>query len=152
LKADIEAEKQRVALVAEKQHAKEKAELEAKQREAAAKAAKLAAEKAAKEKAIKDAKIAAEKAKKEAAEKAMRMQQEALTAEKNKIAAEMAKISDGDAVIAHNNQVLNTVLPMRSRQADAGSTPEPRDQLEQAVDDAEAERYTAAQKGHQSFV
>ena len=53
----------------------------------------------------------------------MRMQQEALAAEKSKLAAEMAKISDSEAVIAHNNQVLNTVLPMRSRQADEGSTP-----------------------------
>lgn len=81
------------------------------------------------------------------------MQQEAIAAEKAKIAAEMAKISDGEAVMAHNNKVLSTVLPMRSRQADEGSTPEPRDQLEQAVLDAESERYTAAQKGHiQSFV
>ena len=63
LKADIDAEKQRVILVTEKQNAKAKAELDAKNKAAAEKAAKLAAEKAAKEKAIRDAKIAAEKAK-----------------------------------------------------------------------------------------
>lgn len=50
------------------------------------------------------------------------MQMEAKAAEKANIAAEMAKISDSEAVVAHNQQVLNTVLPMRSRQLDAGIT------------------------------
>ena len=58
------------------------------------------------------------------------MQQEAISAEKQKIASELAKITDAEAVVAHNTQVLNTVLPMRSRQNDEVFAPEPRDQLE----------------------
>ena len=134
-------------------YAREKAEAEAKKKEAEERAARAKAEKEAKEKAIREAKIAAEKAKKEAAEKEIRIQMEKKAAEKAKLAAEMAKITDSEAVVAHNQQVLNTVLPMRSKQLDAGVTAPKKDQLEQAVEDAENERYTAAQKGRiQSFV
>ena len=147
LKSDIDAEKKRVTLVAEKQHAKEKAEFEAKKKAEAERQAKIAADKAAKEKAIKEAKIAAEKAKKEAAEKAVRIQVEAQNAEKAVIASEMAKITDGMAVVAQNQNVLDTVKTMKSKQLIQGVTTAQKDELEQAVEDAESERYTAAQKG-----
>jgi len=147
LKSDIDAEKKRVTFVAEKQHAKEKAEFEAKKKAEAERQAKIAADKAAKEKAIKEAKIAAEKAKKEAAEKAVRIQVEAQNAEKAVIASEMAKITDGMAVVAQNQNVLDTVKTMKSKQLIQGVTTAQKDELEQAVEDAESERYTAAQKG-----
>ena len=111
--------------------------------------AKIAAEKAAKEQAERDAIAKAAREKKEKAEREIRIQMENEAAAKARVKAEMSKITDGMAVVAHNEKNLQSIKTMRSKQLDEGVTdPQYKDELEQAVLDAETERYTAAQKGH----
>ena len=80
-----------------------------------------------------------------AAEKAARIQMEAESAEKANLKAEMGKITEGMAVVAHNEKTFQSIKPMRSKRLDEGVTdPAYKDELEQAVIDAETERYSAA--------
>jgi len=73
-------------------------------------------------------------------------------AEKAKFQAEVAKISDNEAVVSHNNKILSTVKPMRSKQLDAGVTKKEDadyDILKREASDAMTERYTLhQQKSH----